>query len=232
MAIDSGAPHTTTPAPLRAWRVYSMALIYLVAGLAIGYLLHASRSSVLPIASASVAGPERTKPSGTFAGNPQSLDQMKQMADRQAAPLLEKLKSDPNNSALLMQLGAVYHSAHQFKQAAGFYQKAAKVDSKNITARTQLAISLYRGGDVDGAISQLNRTLQDDPGDANSLFNLGMIRWHAKHDGSGALGAWRQLLKMNQQLSEDRKAQVRKMMAEVQTSLVAQRRNEGRVSSR
>ena len=38
-------------------------------------------------------------------GHTPSLEEMKQMADKKAAPLLEKLKSDPNNSDLLIQAG-------------------------------------------------------------------------------------------------------------------------------
>lgn len=224
MAIEQIPAHTAT-ATLRAWRVYSMALIYLVAGLAIGFLLHASRSPQGSVTAAALAISERPSSSASHAGSPATLDQMKQVADQQAAPLLEKLKRDPNNGALLLQLGAIYHSAHQFKEAAAFYDKAAQVDSSNVAARSKLAISLYRSGDIDGAIAQLDRTLKDNPGDPNSLFNLGMIRLQGKNDGAGAVAAWRQLLKMNPQLSDDRKAEVQKLMADVMTSISTQNRN-------
>ena len=145
-----------------------------------------------------------------------SLDQMKQMADKKAAPLLEKLKGDPNNSDLLLQVGKIYKSTHQFKEAAGYYDKALQVDPKNVAVRTAMASCLYYNGDVDGAISQLQQALHYDPKDANSLFNLGMIKWQGKQDSKGALAAWQQLLKSNPQLSADRKAQVQKLMADVQ----------------
>jgi cytochrome c-type biogenesis protein CcmH/NrfG len=69
---------------------------------------------------------------------------------------------------------------------------------------------------VDGAISQLQQSLHYDPKDGNSLFNLGMIKWQGKHDSKGAVAAWQQLLKSNPQLSADRKANLRKLMAQVQ----------------
>ena len=71
---------------------------------------------------------------------------MQQMADKQAAPLLEKLKSDPNNSALLSQVGAIYHTTHQFKQAADYYDRALQADPKNVAIRTKLASSLSPHG--------------------------------------------------------------------------------------
>ncbi len=145
-----------------------------------------------------------------------SLEDMKQMADKKAAPLLEKLKSDPTNVPAMMQVGAIYKATHQFKEAGEYYDKALKVDPKNVAARSEYAATLYYSGDVDGAIAQLNQALHDDPKDANSLFNLGMIKWQGKQDSRGALAAWQQLLKANPQLSADRKATVEKLMADVQ----------------
>jgi len=144
---------------------------------------------------------------------------MRQMADKQAAPLLDKLKSDPNNTALLVQVGAIYHTTHQFKEATAYYNKAVEIDPKNVAFRTKLASSLYRSGDVDGAIAQLNQALGYDPKDANALFDLGMIRLQGKQDGKGAVAAWQQLLKSNPQLSQDRKDAVEKLMANVMTTL-------------
>jgi tetratricopeptide (TPR) repeat protein len=160
-------------------------------------------------------------------GHVPSLQNMKQMADSKAAPLLAKLKNDPNNTGLLDQVGAIYHSTHQFKEAAAYYDKAVQVDPKSVPYRTKLAISLYRSGDVDGAIAQLNRSLSYDPKDANSLFDLGMIRLQGKQDSKGALAAWRQLLRSNPQLSADRRATVQELMANVTTTAGNPRAVEG-----
>ncbi len=201
-----------------AWaakQVYAMALISLVVGLAIGYLFRGSQSPA-PAAVAAGESSPATVGMGGMKGQMPTLDQMKKMADTKAEPLLEKLKSDPANSALLLQVGNIYEATHQFKDAAGYYEKAVQADPKNIAVRTQLASSLYYDGDVDGAISQLQKALEYDPKDANSLLNLGMIKWQAKQDSKGAIAAWQQLLKSNPQLSPDRKAQVQKLMADVQ----------------
>jgi cytochrome c-type biogenesis protein CcmH/NrfG len=90
-----------------------------------------------------------------------------------------------------------------------------------------LATSLYRAGDVDGAIAQLNEALRYEPKDANSLFDLGMIRLQAKGDGKGALAAWQRLLKSNPQLDADRKAAVQKLMADVLTTMGDRHQAEG-----
>ena len=78
-----------------------------------------------------------------------------------------------------------------------------------------MATCLYYSGDVDGALGQLQQALNYDPNNANSLFNLGMIKWRGKHDNKGAEMAWKQLLKTNPQLSAERKADVQKRLDEV-----------------
>jgi cytochrome c-type biogenesis protein CcmH/NrfG len=216
MAIEP----TTQPSAGSTWQVwqvkqvYAMAVICLVVGLAIGYFFRGSQSPAAPVQPAAHAHP--SLPAGAMGGHTPSLEEMKRMADKKAAPLLEKLKSDPHNNDLLIQVGNLYKATHQFKEAAGYYDKVLHVDPKNVAIRTEMASCLYYNGDVDGAISQLQQALHYDPKDVNSLFNLGMIKWQGKQDSKGALAAWQQLLKSNPQLSADRKATVQKLMADVQ----------------
>ncbi len=205
------------PANGSGWRiqqVYAMAAVCLLVGLAIGYLFRGSQSPASPVREVGGTQPA-AMPSG-MGGHMPSLEDMKTMADTKAAPLLAQLKSDPNNKDLLFQVGNIYKATHQFKDAAGYYDKALQVDPKNVAIRTELASCLYYSGDVDGALSQLQQGLNYNPKDANSLFNLGMIKWQGKQDGPGALAAWRELLKANPQLSANRKATVQKLMADVQ----------------
>jgi cytochrome c-type biogenesis protein CcmH/NrfG len=199
----------------RQWKprhAYAMAGVCLAVGLALGYLFRGSEPAPAPMQATSNATPAGAAGSGTQ-GMP-TLEQMKQMADKQAEPLLVKLKADPDNPALLNQVGTVYKATHQFKQASGYYEKALKADPKNVAARTDLASCLYYEGDIDGALSQLQQALEYDPKDANSLFNLGMIKWQGKKDASGAVTAWQQLLKANPKLADEKKIEVQKLIAQ------------------
>jgi cytochrome c-type biogenesis protein CcmH/NrfG len=155
----------------------------------------------------------------TAAGRMPTLADMKRMADKQAEPLLDKLKTDPKNVDLLSQVASIYHKTHQFQDAVTYYRRAVQADPKNVALRTKLAASLYRTGDVDGGITQLKLALTYDPKDANALFDLGMMRLQGKQDGKGALAAWQLLLKSNPQLSSERRATVQKLMADVLTTL-------------
>jgi cytochrome c-type biogenesis protein CcmH/NrfG len=210
------------PGIAQGWRtsqVYAMATICLVVGLALGYLFRGSASR----SSQPFPAPQVAAAPGIPSGTPQmpSLEEMKHMADKKAEPLLAKLKADPNNSELLNQIGTLYKSTHQFKEAAGYFQKAIDADPKNVAARTDLASCLFYEGDADGAIQQLQQSLTYDPKDANSLFNLGMIRLQAKNDPSGAVAAWQQLLKLNPTLSDDKKTAVQKLIAEARQPKVS-----------
>jgi cytochrome c-type biogenesis protein CcmH/NrfG len=154
-------------------------------------------------------------------GHMPSQQELRKIADKQALPLIEQLKAKPDDASLMVQIGAIYHSTRQYPLAIEYYGKAVSVEPRNAAVRNKLATSLYRSGDVDGAIAQLNQCLAYDSNDANSLFNLGVIRWEGKQDAQGAMAAWQRLLKSNPRLNADRKNAVKKMIAEVQSAAAA-----------
>jgi predicted Zn-dependent protease len=93
-------------------------------------------------------------------GHMPSLEEMKAMADKKASPLLEKLKSDPNDTDLLSRVRLIHKSTHRFKDAISYNDKALQIDPENVPTRTELASCLYYTGDLDGAIAQLQTSLQ------------------------------------------------------------------------
>jgi len=208
MANDSVSRGSSAAPGWTPGQVGLLATLCLALGLVGGYALPAGKAanSVHPPAVASA--PNALHPLPT-------MEQMKAMADAKAAPLLEKLQTTPNDANLLAQLGSIYNAMHQFKEAAQYYDKSLKVDPKNVPTRTELASCLYYGGDVDGALAQLDQALKYDPKDTNSLFNLGVIRWKGKKDAPGAIAAWQELLKVHPDL--DRRPIVENLIAEART---------------
>lgn len=195
--------------------VYGLAAICLGLGVLVGYLVRGSKGSPVP---APVETRQAEMPSGVPKGHPTpTLEQMKQLADKKAAPLLEELKKNGKDKKALTQAAYVYKSAHQFQDAANYFSKALEDDPKDVALRTEMASCLYYSGDVDGALSQLRQSLKYAPRDANSLFNLGMIRWKGKNDAAGAVAAWQELLRTNPNL--DRKPIVERMIAEAQQGI-------------
>jgi cytochrome c-type biogenesis protein CcmH/NrfG len=207
MASNS-ASSTASPAP--GWtpgQVSLLAAVCLVLGLVGGYLLPVGKAanSARP-AVASVPNAPHPIP---------TMEQMKALADANAAPLLEKLKTTPNDAGLLAQVGSIYSANHQFKAAAEYYDKSLRIYPRNIPNRVALASCLYYGGDVDSALAQLDQALKYDPKDINSLFDVGVMRWKGKKDAPGAIAAWQELLKVHPDL--DRRPTVEKMIAEART---------------
>ena len=60
------------------------------------------------------------------APQPPSPAQLKEMADAQAAPLIEKLKSEPADADLLASIGNLYYDAQQYPIAVDYYARALK----------------------------------------------------------------------------------------------------------
>ncbi len=200
-----------TARTFRTRGVYAAAFLSLLLGFAAGYGTWPTRLSESAAPAQDSVAPADTKTPPPHPG-PQATD-LKQMADQQAAPLLARIANDPKNPDLLLQLGAIYYVAQQYEDAVGWYSKASAADPRNVAARNKLAGSLYREGDSDGAIQQLNAALRIKPTDPDSLYNLGVIDLGGKGNVAGALASWQKLLQTNPQLSNDRKAAVLQLIA-------------------
>jgi cytochrome c-type biogenesis protein CcmH/NrfG len=185
--------------------VYGMACVCLILGLSVGYLLRGSAS-----AKADPRSSSHPQPSGDTGQMP-TLEQMKEMADQKAEPLLQQLKKEPANKELLIRIAYFYKSAHQFKEASEYFDRALQLDPRNVAVRTERASCLYYNGDVDGSLAELQQALELNPKDPNALFNLGVIRLNGKRDPAGAIHAWQELLKTNP--GPDKKPIVEQMIA-------------------
>ncbi len=206
----------TTTANWTATQTYAMAAVCLLIGLLVGYLVRgsASRASQAAPAAAEMQQAASAPPSAAAQKPMPTLDDMKRMADKQAEPLLAKLKADPKNVDLLNKVALIYKATHQFPEAVSYFQKALDVDPKNVAIRTDMASCMYYTGDVDGALAQLNKSLTYDPKHAGTLMNIGIIKWQGKNDVAGAVAAWQTLLKRNPNFPQ--KAVIEHMITEAQ----------------
>ena len=131
----------------------------------------------------------------------------------QLAPLLDKLKSDPNNPVLLTTIGNLYYDAQQYPIAVDYYRRVLKARASYAAVRTDMATAYWYMGNADSAIAEFNQALIDAPNSPNTLFNLGLVKWKGKKDGAGALADWEQLLAANP--NYEGKGKVEQMMTEV-----------------
>ncbi len=195
--------------PATIWRplhAYLMAVVCLIIGVAIGYLVRGSEPPKNPATAVAMpeSAPARTPApnAGAAPANIPSLDDMKRMAEKQAQPLLTELKKKPNDAALLNKTALTYKAAHQFDKAAEYFKKSLDSDPKNVAVRDDYASCLYYLGDVDGALAQLNKSLTYDPKHPGTLYNIGMIEWKGKGDTNAAVAAWEKMLKLNPDLPQ------------------------------
>jgi cytochrome c-type biogenesis protein CcmH/NrfG len=144
---------------------------------------------------------------------------LKAMADAQAAPLVAKLASEPANPDLLTSIGNLYYDAQQYPAAIDYYGRELKVRPADVGVRTDMATAWWYTGNADTAIAEFNTALTYAPANANTLFNLGLVKWKGKADGAGAVGAWDKLLKANP--NYEGKDKVEQMMAEVKQHAAA-----------
>ena len=191
-----------------SFQAYALSVVCLVIGLAGGWFIRGSQSSSRPLETAAGAP---SQDAGAM-GQP-TPEQLRRMADKQAAPLLEALQKDQSNAELLAKVGNVYYDAQQYPVAIEYYQRALKVQPADASVRTDMATAYWYTGSADTAISEFNRALADEPNKPNALFNLGVVQWQGKMDIKAALATWQRLLDTNP--NYEGKSKVVELMAQV-----------------
>ncbi len=141
--------------------------------------------------------------------------QLKSLADTQAAPLLERLKSDTKNPELLAAIGNIYYDAQQYRAAIDYYGRALNAKPSEASVRTDMATAWWFMGNADTAIAEFNKALTYAPNSPNTLFNLGIVKWQGKHDVAGAEADWKKLLAANPKY--DGRDKVEQMMAQAKS---------------
>jgi len=188
------SPSTTNPTGSSpTWtsaQTYILAVFCLLLGVALGYLFRGSASPAVPT---TVGAAQQAATS-----QPQQPDSNAQAGLAQAAaPLLDALNQNPQNYDSLVKLGNLYYDAQQYSDAIQYYDRALNIHPENPDVRTDMGTAYWYSGNADKAIATLETALKYRPGHAQSLFNLGWIRWQGKADPKGAVEAWEKLLKTN-----------------------------------
>jgi cytochrome c-type biogenesis protein CcmH/NrfG len=180
-------------------QAYVLAVICFVVGIAIGYLVRGSGSTTQPATAATASTPTDMGNAGAMGpGQLQAIPQQ-QSPDVVAAavkPLIEALKSNPNDFDKLVQVGNMYYDANVYPEAITYYTRAVKI-SPDPNVLTDLGTAYFYTGDSSTALSKFNEALKQDPKLANALFNTGIVKWQGLKDPKGAIEVWEKLLKEN-----------------------------------
>jgi len=215
--------NTAQPSTSQPWtsvQAYTLAVICLLLGVAVGWLMRASGPAA-PVASPAGASLSELQDRSSPQVSPA---QWKNTADAQVQPLLEKLKTTPNDPELLAGIGNAYYDSQQYSNAIEFYRSALKVQPNNANVRTDMATAYWYSGNADLAIEELKKSLSYEPTKPNTLFNLGIVQWQGKMDVAAAVATWQKLLDTNP--NYEGRAKVEELMAQVKqhSSIDLQRR--------
>jgi cytochrome c-type biogenesis protein CcmH/NrfG len=198
-------------------QVYAMAVLCLIVGVTVGYLFRGSNSATpaaQPAAVQQQPGAPGGMPGGMSGGmsggmqQPPTAEQLKAMADKQVAPLLEQVKQNPKDTEAMNKIGTFYLAAQQFDLAQQWFQKSVDVKA-TAESLTKLANAQFYGGSGEKALSTLDKALQLDPNYANALYNKGMLKWQVRGDLKGAVDSWEKLLKITSKDNPNREKLVK-----------------------
>jgi cytochrome c-type biogenesis protein CcmH/NrfG len=177
-------------------QAYVLAVICLLVGIAGGWFIRGSQSPAVATAETASASARAAASADASSGTPTPA-QMQKMAEAQAGPLIDKLKTDPNNAGLLANIGNIYYDTHLFPTAIDYYQRALQVEPGDTGVRTDLGTAYWFSGNADAAIAEFQKSLSYEPNKANTLFNLGIVEWQGKMDIDKAVATWQKLLDTN-----------------------------------
>ncbi len=183
--------HRVESAPPSRWtarEAYLLAIVCLLAGLAMGYLVRGS--SAPSVSAASVPAAPRSTP----AANPVAPAGD---VDLEAAPLKTALTTDPKNFDLLVRLGNLYYDKQVFAAAINYYHRALELRPNDVNVRTDLGTAYWYSGSPQKAIEEYKQSLRIDPGHAQTLFNMGIVYKDGMKDPAAAIAAWEKLLKLH-----------------------------------
>jgi cytochrome c-type biogenesis protein CcmH/NrfG len=189
-------------------QAYTLAVVCLLLGGAIGYLLRGSEpAAVVPAQAATQApgnlGQAQIPGFGAVPGGATSPE----MVDKAAQPMLEALKRNPKDTETLAKVGNLYYDAQLYSKAIEYYQQALKITPANADVRTDMGTAMFYLGDSDKALAEFEKSLSYQPNHPNTLFNTGIVKWQGKKDAKGAIAAWEQLLKTNPNYPERQKVE-------------------------
>jgi len=185
-------------------QAYTLAVITLVIGIAVGYFARGSAPVPVPAETAQAASVPAGMGGGAMGaaqlpgiGATQQQAASPEMVAKAAEPLVAQLKTNPNDFDTLVKVGNLYYDGQIYPQAIEYYEKALSIQPNNPDVRTDLGTSYWYTGNPDKAIANFEKALAVRPNHPGTLFNLGIVKWQGKKDPQGAIMAWEKLLQTN-----------------------------------
>lgn len=110
--------------------------------------------------------------------------------------LREVVNKEPDNVQSLLQLSNMLQDNGFYDQAAIYYKRYLVKKPRDVDARIDYGVTLFEGGNTQGAIKEINDALKIDPKHQIGFFNLGIIYLNAG-DLKKAGEAFKECVKIN-----------------------------------
>ena len=108
--------------------------------------------------------------------------------------LKRRLEANPNDVALLTQLGNTYFDSHMYPESIEAYEKSLALKPGNPNVLTDLGVMYRRNGQSDEAVKRFQLAIEADPTHPQSRMNLGVVLFYDLQDAIGAREAIEGLL--------------------------------------
>ena len=148
-------------------QAYTLAVITLAIGIAVGYFARGSA----PVPTAGETAQAASAPAGMgsapmgsaqlpgIGSTQQQQATSPEMLAKAAEPLLAQLKTNPNDFDTIVKLGNLYYDSQAYPQAIEYYEKALDVQPNNADVRTDLGTAYWYTGNADKAIANFEKAL-------------------------------------------------------------------------
>lgn len=186
------------------------AIVFLGVGFLGGYIFASHRSSQAPASVAAVAAaqeqqelpPGHPPVSSAMGGASQGAQQLPPghppiNANSMIQALEAAAKQEPGNPQPPLRLADLLYDQKRFQEAVPWFEKALKLDPKNVGARTDLGTVYFNLGQPRKALSEYRRSLALQPDHQPTLFNTIIVNLEGTHDVAAARAAWERLHRLN-----------------------------------
>jgi tetratricopeptide (TPR) repeat protein len=107
---------------------------------------------------------------------------------------LKLVAKDPKLVGVWIQLGNDYFDSRQHQKAIDAYGKALALTPRNPDVLTDQGVMYRDTGRFDEAIANFEKAGQVDPNHVQSVYNLGVVWAHDKHDATRAAAAFKKVI--------------------------------------
>jgi tetratricopeptide (TPR) repeat protein len=111
--------------------------------------------------------------------------------------LEEQAAQNPQDPQPPLLLANLLYDNQRFQEAADWYEKALKLDPKNVNARTDLGTAYFNLGRAQDALAEYKKSLELDPRHQPTIYNMIIVEMEGTHDLAAARAAWNKLHAMN-----------------------------------